>query len=103
MLAQLWSNSINRAEHWPFSRSGCLFVFTQQLRDISYRWLLTEGHNIKSIMGQVVLEQFISWLLAETSEWIQCPQPATLDKAIQLAEDHMEAYLGQEALFLSLC
>ncbi len=42
----------------------------------------------------VVLEQFIARLPTKTAQWVQCHRPASLDLAIQLAEDQMVACHG---------
>lgn len=40
------------------------------------------------IIQQVLLEQFIAYLMTGIAEWIQCHRPESLDKAIHLAEEH---------------
>ncbi len=41
-----------------------------------------------------MLEQFIARLPKKTAQWVQCHRPASLDLAIQLAEDQMVACHG---------
>lgn len=53
-----------------------------------------EEHNANRIIDMVVLEQLITWLPEGTVEWIQCYHPASLDEAIQLAEDHLVVFSG---------
>ncbi len=71
-----------------------------QLRDACRRWLLAGEGGVdqrrrrpKSSTG-VVLEQFIALLPKKTTQWVQCHCPASLDLAIQLAEDQMVACHG---------
>ncbi|XP_077094868.1 uncharacterized protein LOC143746729 [Siphateles boraxobius] len=71
--------------------SGRPFVLAQQLRDSCRKWLLAEGSDVREIIDRVVLEQFISRLPRKTAEWVQCHRPASLDLAIQLAEDQLVA------------
>ncbi len=58
--------------------NGRPFVMAHQLRDACRRWL----------------EQFIARLPKATAQWVQCHLPASLDLAIQLAEDQMVACHG---------
>ncbi|MCI4394953.1 hypothetical protein PGIGA_G00174790 [Pangasianodon gigas] len=67
-----------------FSEIGRQFVYTQKLTDACWRWLLAEDHDAGEIINLVVLEQFVAQLL----------KGQRLDKAIQLAEDHLVAYPG---------
>lgn len=53
-----------------------------------------EEHNANRVIDMVVLEQLITWLPEGTVEWIQCYHPASLDEAIQLAEDHLVVFSG---------
>ncbi|XP_051546826.1 myelin-associated glycoprotein-like [Myxocyprinus asiaticus] len=71
------------------------FAFVQQLRNACRRWVLAEEtSDIGGIIVLVVLEQFIGKLPIGTMEWDQCHQSASLDEAVQLAEDHLAAYPG---------
>ncbi|XP_067305339.1 zinc finger and SCAN domain-containing protein 21-like [Pseudorasbora parva] len=70
------------------------FVMAQQLRDACRRWLGPDKNDGNNIVDRVVLEQFIAWLPKKTAQWVQCHRPASLDQAIQLAEDQMVACLG---------
>lgn len=51
-----------------------------------------EGCNIEGVLNTIALEQFIGWLPRETVEWIQFHHLALLDKAIELAEDHLAVF-----------
>ncbi len=70
--------------------NGRPFVMAHQLRDACRRWLLAGEGGV----DQVVLEQFIARLPKATAQWVQCHRPASLDLAIQLAEDQMVACHG---------
>ncbi|XP_060774613.1 uncharacterized protein LOC132884734 [Neoarius graeffei] len=70
---------------------GRPFVFGQQLRDACWQWLRANNRDAEGIVDQVVLEQFIARLPAGTAEWVQCHRPASLDQAVELAEDHLVA------------
>ncbi|XP_060773413.1 zinc finger protein 397-like isoform X1 [Neoarius graeffei] len=70
---------------------GQPFAFGQQLRDACWRWLRADNRDAEGIIKQVVLEQFVARLPAGTADWVQCHRPASLDQAIELAEDHMAA------------
>ncbi len=74
--------------------NGRPFVMAHQLRDACRRWLLAGEGGVDYIIDQVVLEQFIAWLPKRTAQWVQCHRPASLDLAIQLAEDQMVACHG---------
>ncbi len=65
-----------------------------QLRDACRRWLLAGEGGVDHVIDQVVLEQFIARLPKATAQWVQCHRPASLDLAIQLAEDQMVACHG---------
>ncbi len=58
------------------------------------RWLLAGEGGVEQIIDRVVLEQFIARLPKKTAQWVQCHRPASLDLAIQLAEDQMVACHG---------
>uniref|UniRef100_A0A9J7X034 Uncharacterized protein n=1 Tax=Cyprinus carpio carpio TaxID=630221 RepID=A0A9J7X034_CYPCA len=73
---------------------GRPFVLAQQLRDSCRKWLLAGGSDAEAILDKVVLEQFISRLPRRTAQWVQCHRPASLDLAIQLAEDQLAACSG---------
>ncbi|XP_016379509.1 zinc finger protein 444-like [Sinocyclocheilus rhinocerous] len=66
----------------------------QQLRDACRKWLLAGGSDVDQIIDRVVLEQFVARLPTNTAQWVQCHRPASLDLAIQLAEDQMVACQG---------
>ncbi len=74
--------------------NGRPFVMAHQLRDACRRWLLAGEGGVDYIIDQVVLEQFIARLPKGTAQWVQCHRPASLDLAIQLAEDQMVACHG---------
>ncbi len=74
--------------------NGRPFVMAHQLRDACRRWLLAGEGGIDHVIDQVVLEQFIARLPKATAQWVQCHRPASLDLAIQLAEDQMVACHG---------
>ncbi len=74
--------------------NGRPFVMAQQLRDACRRWLLAGEGGVDQIIDRVVLEQFIARLPKKTARWVQCQRPASLDLAIQLAEDQMVACHG---------
>ncbi len=74
--------------------NGRPFVMAHQLRDACRRWLLAGEGGVDYIIDQVVLEQFIARLPKRTAQWVQCHRPASLDLAIQLAEDQMVACHG---------
>ncbi len=86
--------------------NGQPFVMAHQLRDACRRWLLAGEGGVDQIIDRVVLEQFIARLSKKTAQWVQCHRPASLDLAIQLAEDQMvvchevggEAWAGLLAL-----
>ncbi len=65
-----------------------------QLRDACRRWLLAGEGGVDQIIDRVVLEQFMARLPTKTAQWVQCHRPASLDLAIQLAEDQMVACHG---------
>ncbi len=69
-------------------------VLAQQLRDACRRWLLAGEGGVDQIIDRVVLEQLIAQLPKKTAQWVQCHRPASLDLAIQLAEDQMVACQG---------
>ncbi len=82
------SRSLELGENgWPF-------VMAHQLRDACRRWLLAGEGGVDHVIDQVVLEQFIARLPKATAQWVQCHRPASLDLAIQLAEDQMVACHG---------
>ncbi|XP_060779261.1 zinc finger protein 18-like isoform X3 [Neoarius graeffei] len=70
---------------------GQPFVFGQQLRDACCRWLRADNRDTEEIIDLVALEQFVTRLPEGTAEWVQCHRAASLDQAIELAEDHMVA------------
>ncbi len=74
--------------------NGRPFVMAHQRRDACRRWLLAGEGGVDYIIDQVVLEQFIARLPKRTAQWVQCHLPASLDLAIQLAEDQMVACHG---------
>ncbi len=74
--------------------NGRPFVMAHQLRDACRRWLLAGEGGVDQIIDRVVLEQFIARLPTKTAQWVQCHRPASLDLAIQLAEDQMVACHG---------
>ncbi|XP_052408614.1 uncharacterized protein LOC127953409 isoform X3 [Carassius gibelio] len=76
------------------TEAGRPFVLAQQLRDSCRKWLLAGGSDDETIINTVVLEQFISRLPKRTAQWVQCHRPASLDLAIQLAEDQLAACSG---------
>ncbi len=71
--------------------NGRPFVMAHQLRDACRRWLLAGEGGVDQIIDRVVMEQFIARLPKKTAQWVQCHHPASLDLAIQLAEDQMVA------------
>ncbi len=74
--------------------NGRPFMMAHQLRDACRRWLLAGEGGVDQIIDRVVLEQFIARLPKKTAQWVQCHRPASLDLAIQLAEDQMVACHG---------
>ncbi len=74
--------------------NGRPFAMAHQLRDACRRWLLAGEGGVEQIIDRVVLEQFIARLPKKTAQWVQCHHPASLDLAIQLAEDQMVACHG---------
>ncbi len=74
--------------------NGRPFTMAHQLRDACRRWLLAGESYVEQIIDHVVLEQFIARLPQKTAQWVQCHRPASLDLAIQLAEDQMVACHG---------
>ncbi len=74
--------------------NGRPFTMAHQLRDACHRWLLAGESDVEQIIDRVVLEQFIARLPQKTAQWVQCHRPASLDLAIQLAEDQMVACHG---------
>ncbi len=74
--------------------NGRPFTMAHQLRDACRRWLLAGESDVEQIIDRVVLEQFIARLPQKTAQWVQCHRPASLDLAIQLAEDQMVACHG---------
>ncbi len=74
--------------------NGRPFVMAHQLRDACRRWLLAGEGGVEQIIDRVVLEQFIARLPTKTAQWVQCHRPASLDLAIQIAEDQMVACHG---------
>ncbi|XP_067296535.1 uncharacterized protein [Pseudorasbora parva] len=73
---------------------GRPFVFAHQLRDSCRKWLMAAGSDVEDIIDRVALEQFVAMLPRRTAQWVQCHRPASLDQAIQLAEDEMVACRG---------
>ncbi|XP_051546816.1 uncharacterized protein LOC127436589 [Myxocyprinus asiaticus] len=80
---------------------GRPFASAQQLWDACQRWLLAEQHNVGAVIDLMVLEQFIARLPRVTAECVQCHHLASLQTAIQLAEDHMAVYSGDPLFSLS--
>ncbi|KAI7810724.1 putative SCAN domain-containing protein SCAND2P [Triplophysa rosa] len=76
------------------AEAGRPYLLAQQLRDSCRKWLVAEGSGVGDIIDKVVLEQFITCLPRKTAGWVQCHRPASLDSAIQLAEDHLVACPG---------
>ncbi|XP_067293458.1 uncharacterized protein [Pseudorasbora parva] len=74
--------------------SGRPFIFAHQLRDSCRKWLMAGECDAEGIIDRVVLEQFVARLPRKTAQWVQCHRPASLDQAIQLAEDQMVACHG---------
>ncbi len=74
--------------------NGRPFAMAHQLRDACRKWLLAGEGGVEQIIDRVVLEQFIARLPKKTAQWVQCHRPASLDLAIQLAEDQMVACHG---------
>ncbi|XP_067270787.1 putative SCAN domain-containing protein SCAND2P [Pseudorasbora parva] len=74
--------------------SGRPFIFAHQLRDSCRKWLMAGECDAEGIIDRVVLEQFVARLPKKTAQWVQCHRPASLDQAIQLAEDQMVACHG---------
>ncbi len=74
--------------------NGRPFVMAHQLRDACRRWLLAGEGGVDQVIDRVVLEQFIARLPTKTAQWVQCHRPASLDLAIQLAEDQLVACHG---------
>lgn len=73
------------------------FAYGQQLWDVCQRWM---GWKIVTPMGLIIaitLEQFIAQLPRGTVKWVQCHRPPALDRAIELAEDHLPAFLRADA------
>ncbi|XP_060793625.1 neurotrophin receptor-interacting factor homolog isoform X2 [Neoarius graeffei] len=68
---------------------GHPFAFAQQLQDNCQKWLLAEDQDARRIVERVVMEQLVERLPEVTAKWVQHQQPATLNEAIQLAENHM--------------
>ncbi|XP_060779358.1 SCAN domain-containing protein 3-like [Neoarius graeffei] len=102
MYADLQRAVLQHVSHSPEQqrqrfRSLCLeevgrpFAFRQQLRDTCWQWLRGDDRDTEGIIDLVILEQFIMRLPEGTAEWVQCHRPASLDQAIELAEDHMAA------------
>ncbi|XP_046715814.1 zinc finger protein 213-like [Silurus meridionalis] len=73
---------------------GRPFAFTHQLRNACRRWLRDEDRSTDEVLDRVMLEQFITRLPPRTEEWVQCQRPETVEKAVQLAEDHLAASAG---------
>ncbi len=74
--------------------NGRPFTMAHQLQDACRRWLLAGESDVEQIIDRVVLEQFIAQLPQKTAQWVQYHRPASLDLAIQLAEDQMVACHG---------
>ncbi len=74
--------------------NGRTFAMAHQLRDACRRWLLAGEGGVEQVIDRVVLEQFFARLSKKTAQWVQCHRPASLDLAIQLAEDQMVACHG---------
>ncbi len=83
-----------RFRSMELGENGRPFVMAHQLRDACRRWLLAGEGGVDQIIDRVVLEQFIARLPKKTAQWVQCHRPASLDLAIQLAEDQMVACHG---------
>ncbi|XP_060786790.1 uncharacterized protein LOC132892529 [Neoarius graeffei] len=65
--------------------------FGQQLWDTCWQWLRADNRDAEGVIDLVPMGQFVARLPEGTAEWVQCPRPALLDQAIELAEDHMVA------------
>lgn len=76
---------------------GHSFAFAQQFREACKQCFLPEDHDTNGVVDVVVLGQFSMHLPKETAEWVQCHQPASLETAIQLAEDHLASYGGSSS------
>ncbi len=85
---------LQRFRSLELGENGRPFVMAHQLRDACCRWLLAGEGGVDQIIDRVVLEQFIARLPKKTAQWVQCHRPASLDLAIQLAEDQMVACHG---------
>ena len=71
------------------------FAYAQQQRDAATRWLQPGGSAAEDTMlGKVVLEQFIGGLPDRTSAWVRYHRPAMLEAAVTLAEDHLAVHPG---------
>lgn len=68
------------------------FVMSQQLRDVCYKWLMTQTHGVKEV---------ITRLQGRTTEWLQHYRPISLNLAIQLVEYHPMACPSPSTFFLS--
>ncbi|KAI5628938.1 hypothetical protein C0J50_10558 [Silurus asotus] len=73
---------------------GRPFAFAHQLHDACRRWLRDKDRSPDEVLDRVVLEQFIAHLPPRTAEWVQCQRPETVEKVVQLAEDHLAEYAG---------
>ena len=72
-----------------FEEAGRPFAYAQQLLNAARCWLQSGTNSAKDIVGQAVLEQFISGLPSSTSNWVQCHHPSTIEAVIVLSEDHL--------------
>lgn len=62
----------------------------------------TEECGAEGVVDLMVLEQFVTLLPERMAEWVQYCRQMLLDEAVQLAEDHLVAYLGAGKTFILL-
>lgn len=78
-----------QAKKGPGTFSSCRLG--QLLLDTATKWLHPTERLPEEILGQIVLEQFMSDLEGEVRDWVRCHNPQTLDETVGLAEDFVEA------------
>lgn len=63
--------------------------------------LLAEEWDAGSIIELITLEQFVRRLPTKVATWVQRHRPTTLERAIELADDHVAAGSGLDDVVLT--
>ncbi|XP_043356884.1 uncharacterized protein LOC122457205 [Dermochelys coriacea] len=78
---------------WAAKRTGDLRprALTQKLMDQTTRRLRAGAQTIEEVMDALVLEHFLQRLPERTRVWVRRHQPGTVEAAVKLTEDYVEA------------